>query len=75
MTKKEITEIEKLLSDYSFLEMFASNKEEWADCQKNFAKQLAINSLLLRIGYRVRVDRKEEKEGVTYNHFKVEKWS
>ena len=75
MTKKEIIEVEKLLSDYSFLEMFASNKEEWADSQKNFAKQLAINSLLLRIGYRVRVDRKEEKEGVTYNHFKVEKCS
>ena len=74
MTKKEITEIEKLLNDYSFLEMFASDKEEWADSQKNFAKQLAINSLLLRIGYKARVDRKEEKEGITYNHFKVEKW-
>lgn len=75
MTKKEIAEIEELLSNFSFLEMFASSNEEWADSEKNFAKQLAINSLLLRIGYKARVDRKEEKEGITYNHFKVEKWS
>lgn len=74
MTKKEITEIEKLLNDYSFLEMFDSSNGERADSEKNFAKQLAINSLLLRIGYRTRVDRKAEKEGITYNHFKVERW-
>lgn len=74
MTKKEITEIEELLSNFSFLEMFASSNEEWADSEKNFAKQLAINSLLLRIGYRVRVDRKAEKEGIIYNHFKVERY-
>ena len=54
--------------------MFDSSNGERADSEKNFAKQLAINSLLLRIGYRTRVDRKAEKEGITYNHFKVERW-
>ena len=75
MTKREIAEFERTLNEYSFLEMFTSSNGERADSEKNLVKQLAINSLLLRIGYKARIDRTEEKEGIIYFHFKVEKWS
>ena len=75
MTKREIAEVERILNGYSFLEQFESSNGERAKSEESLVKQLALNSFLLRIGYRARIDRTVERQGITYFHFKVEKWS
>lgn len=75
MTKREIAEVERMLNGYSFLEQFDSSNRERAKSEESLVKQLALNNFLLRIGYRARIDRTVERRGITYFHFKVEKWS
>ena len=75
MTKKEISEIENVLNEYSFMKMLHLKNGSIEDFDAYFAKEFAVCKLLSILGYRTRLERKAEREGITYNHYKAEKWS
>ena len=74
MTKKQAADIEKLLNEYSFLDMYNWNNGRKEDSSKNFARVWAVRRVLVILGYGISGE-KAKREGITYNHYKVEKRS